>query len=280
MYRSLNTAYLGFETDVERAVLMAHEGGFSGVDLSPWQVLEVVRTGAAGRLRELMSDKGILPGCFSLIPRNGSGDQSGWDREIDQLSDLCSSLSAIGFRRALFVVLPFDESLEYDANFERHIRRIRQVADIMRPFEILLGLEYIAPLTRRRAYRNHFIMDMAGALVLGEAVNRPNVGLFLDCFHWYCAREKESDILALDPAKIVGVHINDAVSGRTIDEQMAFERELPGATGMIDLASFLGALREIGYDGPVTCEPMSENLGKLSLLEAARTTAKAMDLVM
>ena len=280
MYRSLNIEYLGFETDVERAVLMAHEGGFRGLDLSPRQVLEVARTRRAARLRELMSDKGIHPGCFSLIPRNGSGKDTAWKEDLDRLPELASSVSAMGFRRALFVVLPFDQTLEYDANFQRHRRRIRQVADILRPFEILLGLEYIAPLTRREGYRNHFVKDMADALALAEVADRPNVGLFLDCFHWYCARENASDILALNPAEIAGVHISDAVLGRTIEEQLAFERELPEATGMIDLASFLGALKQIGYNGPVTCEPMSQNLAQLSPLEAVRRTAKAMNLMM
>lgn len=280
MYRSLNTEYLGSETDVERAVLMARGGGFRGLDLSPRQVLDVVRTHRATRLRELMGNKGILPGCFSLIPRNGSGKDTAWKEDLDRLPELSSKVSAMGFRRALFVVLPFDQTLEYGANFERHRQRIRQVADILRPFEILLGLEYIAPLTRREGYRNHFVKDMAGTLALAQAVDRPNVGLFLDCFHWYCARENASDIHALNPAEIAGVHISDAVLGRTIEEQMAFERELPAATGMIDLASFLGALKQIGYNGPVTCEPMSENLAHLSLSEAVRRTAKAMDLVM
>lgn len=118
---------------------------------------------------------------------------------------------------------------------------------------------------------------MAGTLALVEAVNRPNVGLFLNCFHWYCARENTSDILALKPTTISGAHISDAVASRTITEQKAFERELPKTTGMIDLASFLGALKGIGYDGPVTCEPMSESLGQLSLSEAVRRTARAMD---
>ena len=33
------------------------------------------------------------------------------------------------------------------------------------------------------------------------------------------------------------------------------QRELPGATGVIDLAQFIAALRRLGYDGPVRAEP-------------------------
>ena len=262
MYRSLNTTYLGFEIDIETTVQLACEGGFRGVDLSQKQALDMQRDGRAEEIRAIFATNSVLPGYFTLTPRNFSVSDSDWERDIERLPELCASVSSVGFRRTLIVMLPFDESLNFSANFDRHQRRIRRMADILQPFGIRLGLEYIAPLTRRKEFRHQFIHDMDGALSLREAVDRPNVGLFLDCFHWYCARENESDLLALDSSSVVGVHINDAVVGRSIDEQMAFERKLPGATGKIDLATFLGALKRIGYDGPVTCEPWSEELAR------------------
>ena len=277
MYRSLNTEYLGIDADIETTVRLAREGGFRGVDLSPKQTLEIHRDGRAEEIRAIFAKSNLLPGYFTLTPRNFSVSNVEWERDTERLPDLCASMSSIGFRRTLIVVLPFGKSLNFDANFHRHRERIRQMADILQSFGIRLGLEYIAPLTRRKEFRHQFIHDMAGALSLREAVDRPNVGLFLDCFHWHCARENERDVLTLDPSCVVGVHINDAVAGRSIEEQMAFERELPGATGLIDLPTFLGALKRIGYDGPVTCEPLSGKLGRLSPSEAVRKTAEAMN---
>ena len=277
MYRSLNTEYLGIETDVETTVRLAQEGGFRGVDLSPKQTLEIQRDGLAEEIRAIFAKSNLLPGYFTPTPRNFSVSDSDWERDIERLPDLCASMSAVGFQRTLIVMLPFDLSLDCNANFARHKQRVRQMAEILQPFDIRVGLEYIASLTRRKEFRHHFVHDLAGALSLREAVDRPNVGIFLDCFHWYCARESESDILSLDSSCVVGAHINDAVAGRSIDEQMAFERELPGATGLIDLQTFLGALKKIGYDGPVTCEPLCEELRRLSPREAVRRTAEAMD---
>ena len=55
-----------------------------------------------------------------------------------------------------------------------------------------------------------------------------------------------------------------------MDDYMDNERALPGATGVVDIAGFLGALNTIGYDGPIVPEPFGN---------AARWAKQAMDLV-
>jgi sugar phosphate isomerase/epimerase len=75
----------------------------------------------------------------------------------------------------------------------------------------------------------------------------------------------------------VYVHVNDAPAGRPKDEMKDSPRELPGATGVIDIAAFLQALQEIGYDGPVTPEPFSELLKTIdSPEEKVRITGDSM----
>ena len=280
MYKSLSTEFLGFETDAETTIRLARDCGFEGVDLGQYQALGVMRDGTALEVHRQLEEAGIRAGCFPFNPRNVAGNEADWKRDIDTLPRLCDSMRSAGFTRAYTVIIPFDEKLDYDANFDRHGSRIRQVRDILLSFEIRLGLEYISPLTRRIGNRYPFIHDMAGAHTLSKAVGSPNPGLLLDCFHWYCAGEGESDIQALAPEQIVGVHINDAVPGRTVEEQVAFERRLPGSSKMIDIHSFLQGLESIGYDGPVACEPMCKELADLPMPVAAAKVRHAMEAVL
>ena len=53
-------------------------------------------------------------------------------------------------------------------------------------------------------------------------------------------------------------------------------RELPAATGVIEVAPFLAALREIGYDGPVRAEPFNKVLNALENDAACAATISAM----
>jgi sugar phosphate isomerase/epimerase len=50
-------------------------------------------------------------------------------------------------------------------------------------------------------------------------------------------------------------------------------RELPCATGLIDLAGFLSALNEIGYDGPVRAEPFNQTVNHMPKDEACEAAA-------
>lgn len=53
-------------------------------------------------------------------------------------------------------------------------------------------------------------------------------------------------------------------------------RELPAATGVIDVRAFLNALAAIGYDGPVRAEPFNRELNALDNEAAVQATTAAM----
>jgi sugar phosphate isomerase/epimerase len=51
---------------------------------------------------------------------------------------------------------------------------------------------------------------------------------------------------------------------------------LPATTGVIDVKSFLEALVEIGFDGPIRAEPFNKTVSSLSQENALRITAETM----
>ena len=71
------------------------------------------------------------------------------------------------------------------------------------------------------------------------------------------------------------VHVNDAPD-KPVDAQIDNQRELPGATGVIDIMTFLTALKRVGYDGPVMVEPFSETVRAMSTEDAVGATAAAL----
>jgi len=98
----------------------------------------------------------------------------------------------------------------------------------------------------------------------------------LDSWHWTMAGDTEADLLTLRGEDIVSVDLNDAPAGVPREEQQDGKRELPCATGVIDVATFLKALQRVGYDGPVRCEPFNKTLNDLDNEAACTATVVAM----
>ena len=137
-------------------------------------------------------------------------------------------------------------------------------------------MEYVGPKTLWASKRHAFIHSLAETQELIAEIGRDNVGFVLDSWHWYTAHETLDDLLTLKNSDIIACDLNDAPMGLEIDEQIDNQRELPSATGVIDLKTFLGALVQIGYDGPIRAEPFNAPLNAMENDAACEATAAAM----
>ena len=139
------------------------------------------------------------------------------------------------------------------------------------------GWNLSGPRTLRVDKPYGFIHSMDGMLALGQAIGTGNVGLLLDCWHWYTGLGTISDLMGLTADDVVHVHVNDAPDGVDVSDQIDNKRALPGETGVIDLVGFLSVLQKIGYDGPVSPEPFSQSVREMAAQDAVQTTHDALD---
>ena len=271
---SLNPGALGVELSQLELVQKAIEYGFEAIVPFPNQ-LAVMRDEQLNEILDLMSANNITWGSANL-PLDFRGDVFKYKDGLARLIDGIDAMRWAGAERMSTWIMPTHAELTYRKNFNLHLSRLREVTDILSQNNIKLGLEYVGPRTLMNKERYPFIHTMAECLELIAAIDRSNVGIQLDAFHWYCAGESKEDILSLDPNQIVTVDLNDAKAGRNRDEQLDWERELPADTGIVDIKSFLSALVEIGYTGPVRAEPFNEELNKLETDQALQKTMNAM----
>jgi sugar phosphate isomerase/epimerase len=166
--------------------------------------------------------------------------------------------------------------LTYVANFRQHAKRLRECATILKDHGQRFGMEYVGPKTLWASKRHSFVHSMAETKDLIAEIGVDNTGFILDSWHWYTSHETLDDLMTLTNEDVVACDLNDAPKGLEIDEQIDNQRELPTATGVIDLKSFLSGLIEIGYDGPVRAEPFNKKLNAMDNEQAAAATAKAM----
>ena len=210
------------------------------------------------------------------LPLEFRADEATFKDGLPKVRAAAAVMEKVGATRMNTWIMPTHRELPYRANFQQHVRRLSECAKIVRDSGIRLGIEYVGPKTLMARDRYAFIRTMREARELIAEMNQPNVGLVLDSFHWFCAEDTEADILGLRAEDIVTVDLNDARADLTRDQQLDNTRELPLATGVIDLKTFLNALLRTGYEGPVRAEPFNTTLNELDDDAALGATMKAL----
>lgn len=270
----LNCGAIGVGVPLPEAVALAVRFGFEAVDPDAGFL---ARLGAdeIQKLNAELKKRGLVWGAAGLTV-DFRGETARFQSDLTGLPAIAASLQRAGVTRVGTWIGPAHRTLTYRANFAQHAERLRAVASILNDHGLRLGLEYVGPKTSWTSARHSFIHTMAEMKELIAAIDRTNVGFVLDSWHWYTAGEGESELLSLSNHDVVACDLNDAPAGVAVDQQKDSVRDLPSATGVIDLKTFLGALIKIGYDGPVRAEPFKAELRKLPKETAVETTATAM----
>ncbi len=266
MFKGLSPGAIGVRANnLDEALAAAKTGGFGGVEFNPSEIADLIAAQGPDAVRARFTDAGIKPAGWGL-PTDWRGSEENWRAGLDALPRLAEAAGAIGGTRVSTWIMPCSNDRDYDENYQFHVDRFTPITKILGDHGVSLGLEFIGPKTLWASQKYPFIHTMSDMLAMGRDIG-PNVGLLLDAWHWYTSHGTVDDLKALKPKQVVYVHVNDAPQGVPIDEQVDNVRDLPGATGVIDIAGFLQSLQSIGYDGPVTPEPFV-NLSSLPSDEA------------
>jgi 2-keto-myo-inositol isomerase len=164
------------------------------------------------------------------------------DDEIDFIITVCD---AIGMKM-LITVPSFDigpisiEDIKKEA-----VNRLNYIADKVAPHGIKVSLEFCG-------CPNCSINQFGTAYDVVKAVNRDNVGITLDTFHFHAMDSHWEDLEKADGKKIFAFHLNDS-ENLPIGSMLDDKRLWPGE-GCLDHERTLKILKNIGFDGVCTIE--------------------------
>lgn len=271
---ALSCGMIGVRADARESIALAQQYGFEAVEPPVGLLLKL----SDAELEELLADLKTkkLVWAATGLSVEFRRDEATFKEGLKQLPAQAKGLKRAGVTRVGTWLSPGHKTLTYVANFRQHAQRLREVAKILGDQGLRLGLEYVGPKTAWSSSRFPFIHTMAEMKDLIAEIGRDNVGFMLDSWHWYTAQETEADILSLRASDVVCCHLNDAPKGIPVEQQVDSRRDLPAATGVIDVKTFLGALAKIIYDGPIAAEPFRPDLSRLPRDQALSTVAAAM----
>jgi sugar phosphate isomerase/epimerase len=271
---SLNPGIIGVKANFAETLDYAIQYGYEAISPFTQEVMDKYSDQQLNEIMAKMKAHGISY-CSSNIPLEFRKDEATFKEGFQGLKKFCQTMEKQGATRMNTWIISSHNELTYNENMRQHAYRLGECAKVMDDHGIKFGLEYLGMRTMLIMNRYPFISSMKeGRELIGE-IGQNNVGFVLDSFHWYCANETIEDIHSLKPEEIVVVDLNDARDGFTRETQLDGKRELPMATGVINIREFLQGLIDIGYDGPVRTEPFNQALNDLENDEALRTNMEA-----
>ncbi len=271
---SLSPGSIGVKATQEQAIEFAHYYGFEAVEpygetmaaMTPAQIKELAAGVAAKRL---------VWGSAGLTVEYRK-DQATFDAGMAKFPAVAKALAVAGVKRVSTWLMPASDELTYLQNMRQHATRLRAIAQVCKDNGQRFGLEYVGPKTLWTSRKYPFIHTMAEAKDLIAEIGTGNVGFVLDSWHWQMAGEGAAELKTLRNEDIVSIDLNDAPAGIPADQQIDSKRELPLATGVLDLKTFLNTLQGLGCDAPARCEPFNAPLRALPPEQALAKVADAM----
>jgi len=283
MFKNLNPGSLGHNLPFDQTVTLAKKHGFSGVDLDLGYLGQIRQAQSLQAAHDWFSATGLRPGAISVGAKWREGDsEADFEASLGQVKSDAQLAQALGCTRATTWMMPGSNKHPFRQHWALVAPRLMRVAELVGEHGLAFGIEFVGPATLRAKFKYDFIHTMDAMRTFCAEIGKTsnNTGLLLDCFHLYTAKGLNSDINFLDPQEVVYVHVNDAKAGRTEETQIDQEREMVGATGVIDIRGFFDALKRIGYDGPVAVEPFNQAVRDMPAEDAIRLTSQALDRVM
>jgi sugar phosphate isomerase/epimerase len=275
MFRNMDPKVIGIKLPIDQCIGLAKASAFEGIDINIGEVAGIARQKSLDHIKQLFDRAGLRIGGWEWF--NGlERDESTYQEAIGALPEQAKIAKEIGATRVRNWILPFSDELGFKDNFRLHVKRYRIAATILRDQGLTLALEFVGTKTMRANHKYEFIWTMRQLLELIDAIGTGNVGILLDSWHWHTSGGTVDELNRLTNDQVLYVHVNDAPAGIAVDELDDNTRLLPGKTGVIKIVEFLTSLRKIGYDGPVTPEPLNREWEAIPSDVAAMRASDAM----
>lgn len=223
---------------------------------------EYLQEKSLDELAEFFNTHHIKPLAFNALVFFNNRDEAGYKEIINEFKGMMETAKKLGVKYVVAVPLVTEQKILKQDIKKSCVEVLTELSDIAEPYGVKIAVEFVG-------HPQCTVNTFGQAYDIVETVNRENVGLVLDCFHFHAMGSDLNDLKKADGSKIFILHIDDTEDfpiGFLTDE----DRVWPGL-GAIDLDSILSTLKEIGFSDVVSVELFRPEYYKLDAEEAIKT---------
>ena len=260
------------KADLPTDIRAATAAGFDYVEIWAAQLRKFLQENSTASLKTLFAESGIKPLSINSIEHVTLREDSVYAQIRAECEELSSIAEAIGCPYIVVVPgkLPPGGLSSYEV-IEESVGVLRELASIGERHGVALAFEFLG-----QKDCSVQTLELADEIVV--KVNRRNIGLVLDSFHFYTGGSTIKMIEALDSKRLFIFHIDDA-ENLSLDQLTDAHRLLPGL-GILPLKEIIAAFRRIGYDANASVEIFRPEYWERDPFELAREAKSAVERVL
>ena len=248
-------------SNLETDIAVSQQAGYHGLELVWEKVNTYLQTHSPADLKALLEKNGIAPLSINALVFVGfRGDE--YPDVQKRCAEMCAIASAINCPMLVTVPSPTLDrwQLPWSDVVAEYVNVLRDLAGIAAPFGTKLSFEFLG-------FGWCTVRTPRGAWEIVKEVDRPNVGMTVDCAHLYAGGGLMEELDVLDPSKIFAFHLDDLED--TPKEAITdYTRLFPGL-GVVPLDEICARMKRIGYDGACSIELFQPEYWKWDPLKVA-----------
>jgi 2-keto-myo-inositol isomerase len=257
--------------DLETDIKAAGAANFDYVEIWAAKLREYLKANTTEDLKNLFTENNLEPYSINSIEHitfRTPEDYAAIKAETEELSNIAMQIGC-----PYVVVVPgiLPENVDEERVIEESVQVLNELGELAEKYNVSLAFEFLG-----QTDCSVQTLDLAKKIV--EQVNRQNIGLVIDTFHFYAGNSTFEAIETLDPNKLFIFHINDAEN--LPKEQLTDAHRLYPGTGILPIKEIKARFDQIGYDKMVSIEIFRPEYWNEDPFEVARKAKEATEKVL
>lgn len=259
------------KADLETDIKAAAQAGFELIEIWASKLRTYLQSHSTADLNSLLRENNLEPYSINSIEHitfRTAEDYAKIKAETEEFSRIAQ---AIGCPYVVVVPGKSPENAVKDEIVAESVRVLNELADIAEKYHVSLAFEFLG-----QADCSVQTLDFCKKIV--EKVNRQNVGLVIDTFHFYAGNSSLEAIETLNPEKLFIFHINDAEN--LPKENLTDAHRLYPGLGILPIQEIKERFDKIGYDRMVSIEIFRPEYWNENPFEVAKIAKDATEKVL
>jgi 2-keto-myo-inositol isomerase len=257
--------------DLETDIKAASSAGFELIEIWASKLREFLKTKSTTDLKRLLEENNLEPYSINSIEHitfRNAEDYEKIKAETEEFSRIAGEINC-----PYVVVVPgkLPENASEENIVEESVRVLNELADIAEKYNVGLAFEFLG-----QTDCSVQTLDLDKKII--EKVNRANVGLVIDTFHFYAGNSSFEAIETLNPEKLFIFHINDAED--LPKERLTDAHRLYPGLGILPIKEIKERFDKIGYDRMVSIEIFRPEYWNADPFEVAKLAKAATERVL